>query len=236
MELIIAMLQVGLFVSIFLGIIWSVLSFVTYFDNNQKNMQRMKNSDDRAEIQKKHMRLMEKARSIHSMQLEFKKLNISTSIESKKLNTSISIESRKSDVLFNMATQVFTSNVDSALSLLGLQDAAILHYRNMDPEQIAMVRVDKIDLMEALKSPTKMALLEQKVIMEKNNHCSLLDEKQNTLDVITKHNHDLIGLAVSSSRKENKKGHCSKCDTLRQVDDNGNCIYCGKRIESTVRI
>ena len=196
MELMISILSVGLFCGIFLILIGSIVCITNYIDNKRKLMQRIRVSDDRSEIQERHNRLIEKACFKHIMQVEIKKLNT--------------------------AIKLLVSNPDVALSLLGIQNADLLHYKDMDSEQIAMSRLDGGNIMDALKVPTKMALLEQKnELFEEYNH-SLKKEKE-----------AMFAARMGYSRRINEKnGYCPKCKVLRRVDDNGDCIYCGTSIYS----
>ena len=193
MQLIIAMLQVGLFVSIFLGVVWSVMGLITHIDNKKLILQRTIISDNRIEVQKSHQRLLEKANAKHVMQIEIARLN----------------------TVINMAKQAFTENVDVALSLLGFQDASIKYYKDMNSVQIAAARVKNDDLMTAIKNPAHMLLLEQRVAMVEEHNRDLIDEKKDLLSV------------VSTPRKKNMRGYCTKCKTYRRIHENGNCSYCG---------
>ena len=198
------MLQVGLFVSIFLGVVWSVMGLITHIDNKKLILQRTIISDNRIEVQKSHQRLLEKAQKSHQRLLEKANAKHVMQIEIARLNTVI-----------NMAKQAFTENVDVALSLLGFQDASIKYYKDMNSDQIAAARVKNDDLMTAIKNPAHMLLLEQRVAMVEEHNRDLIDEKKDLLSV------------VSTPRKKNMRGYCTKCKTYRRIHENGNCSYCG---------
>ena len=199
MQLIIAMLQVGLFASIFLGVIWSVMGLITYIDNKKLILQRTIVSDNRTEVQNIHKRLLEKANAKHVMQIEIARLN----------------------TVINMAKRSFSENVEVALSLLGFQDASIKYYKDMTSEQIAAARVEPNDLMTAIKNPAHMLLLEQKTAMVEEHNRNLIDEKKDLLAVVsTPRKKNMQGYChqCKTIRRILENGNCSYCGTEQIVE------------------
>lgn len=232
MALLMAVLSVGAFVVIFLVLSYGVVNLAQRASGWKTDRQVQQEHDRQVQLTAaEHMRRCELAglsesatQAMHDRSLELAQVTHNMQKEIKELSIWVDAHMRA----YRMAEELIHTDSDTALVLMNRLDASLSHYKTMGAPEIAASRVEPDALKHVLSSPVKEALAEQKLSMLTEANDELRKERIKSSRVAI----DNTSFRPLSTRR----GYCNNCNTLRRVDSNHNCVYCGKSVEETVLI